>query len=57
MNSNEMEAVIFDVSDGIATLTLNRPSQRNALDSVMQGDCRACLGNPAGPGNPGAGHS
>lgn len=33
---DDMEAVSYAVSDGIATMTLNRPAQRNALDSVMR---------------------
>lgn len=33
-----MEAINYSVSDGIATLTLNRPQQKNALDSVMRNE-------------------
>jgi 2-(1,2-epoxy-1,2-dihydrophenyl)acetyl-CoA isomerase len=31
-----MEAIQFSVQDQVATLTLNRPAQRNALDEVMK---------------------
>lgn len=29
------EAVLFDIEDGVATITLNRPDQRNALSSMI----------------------
>jgi methylglutaconyl-CoA hydratase len=35
--------VLVDVSDGIATLTLNRPEKRNALDRRMIGELKAAL--------------
>jgi 2-(1,2-epoxy-1,2-dihydrophenyl)acetyl-CoA isomerase len=38
LNNTEMEAITYSVSDGIATLTLNRPQQRNALDGVMRNE-------------------
>lgn len=38
MNKTEMEAISYEVSDGIGTLTLNRPEQRNALDGVMRNE-------------------
>lgn len=31
-----MEAIVFSVQDQVATLTLNRPAQRNAFDEVMK---------------------
>lgn len=33
-----MEHILFAVADGIATLTLNRPAQKNAMDSVMKAE-------------------
>jgi enoyl-CoA hydratase/carnithine racemase len=33
-----MEAIRYAVSDGIATLTLNRPQQKNALDGTMRNE-------------------
>lgn len=38
-----MEAVLYDVSEGVATLTLNRPAQRNAIDLVMRDEIAQCL--------------
>lgn len=32
MNDPATEAVLYDVCDGVATITLNRPAQRNAID-------------------------
>jgi 2-(1,2-epoxy-1,2-dihydrophenyl)acetyl-CoA isomerase len=31
-----MDAVLYEVHEGVATLTLNRPAQRNALDEAMR---------------------
>lgn len=36
MDQTEMETIIYTVSEGVATLTLNRPKQKNALDMVMR---------------------
>lgn len=35
-NTNEFKAIKYEVMDGVATITLNRPAQRNALDRVMR---------------------
>ena len=35
--------VIYDVHDGVASLTLNRPERRNALSSAMMSELRRCL--------------
>lgn len=35
--------ILLDVADGIATLTLNRPDKRNAIDDAMRGDLIAAL--------------
>ena len=32
------EQLLYEVSDGVATVTLNRPEQRNALSDVMLGE-------------------
>lgn len=36
MSESVTEAVLYDVSDGVATITLNRPAQRNALDEEIR---------------------
>ena len=44
-------AVILTVEDGIATLRLNRPERRNAIDDATRGELIAALeqcGAPAG---------
>lgn len=33
-----MQTVLYEVADGIATLTLNRPAQKNAIDLVMRNE-------------------
>ena len=32
------EQLLYEVSDGVATLTLNRPEQRNALSAQLLGE-------------------
>ncbi len=34
--NSEFKAIKYEASDGVATITLNRPAQRNALDLVMR---------------------
>lgn len=34
----QREAILFDVADNIATITLNRPGNLNSFDDVMAGD-------------------
>jgi 2-(1,2-epoxy-1,2-dihydrophenyl)acetyl-CoA isomerase len=38
LDNAEMETITYAVSEGVATLTLNRPAQKNALDLVMRGE-------------------
>jgi len=40
---SEYTHILFDVSDEIATITLNRPEARNALSAEMRDDLRAAL--------------
>lgn len=43
MNRRSGEDLLFEVQDGIATLTLNRPDRRNALTTAMYEDIRDIL--------------
>ncbi len=38
-----METIRYEVADGVATLTLNRPAQRNAIDLVMRTEIAQCI--------------
>lgn len=38
MDNAELETITYTVSEGVATLTLNRPAQKNALDAVMRSE-------------------
>src|SRR5262245_45136691 len=37
------DEVLCSIQDGIATLTLNRPEKRNAINSAMMASCMAYL--------------
>lgn len=39
-----METIVFDVSDGIATLSFNRPAQKNAMDGTMKEEIGEVIG-------------
>lgn len=38
-----MQTVIYAVADGVATLTLNRPAQRNAISLAMRDELAQCI--------------
>ena len=38
-----MEAISFDVTNGVATLTLNRPARKNAIDAVMREELKEVI--------------
>jgi 2-(1,2-epoxy-1,2-dihydrophenyl)acetyl-CoA isomerase len=38
-----METVRYDIAEGVATLTLNRPGQRNAIDLQMREEIARCV--------------
>lgn len=38
-----MEAIRYEVVEGVATLTLNRPAQRNAIDLPMRDEIASCV--------------
>jgi enoyl-CoA hydratase/carnithine racemase len=44
METTEWQTIRYVVENGVATLTLNRPAQKNALDAVMRGELTAALG-------------
>src|SRR5437763_16101136 len=37
------EALLFDVTDGVATITINRPERRNALSWTVMSELRAAF--------------
>jgi 2-(1,2-epoxy-1,2-dihydrophenyl)acetyl-CoA isomerase len=42
------ETIVFDVSGGVARLTLNRPDRLNSFNTVMHGEVREALGSLKG---------
>jgi enoyl-CoA hydratase/carnithine racemase len=38
----EFETVLFEVSDRVATITLNRPERKNAMNQKLKDELRAC---------------
>ena len=44
MMGAEYEQILYEVADGVATVTLNRPEQRNALSAQMLGELVAAIG-------------
>jgi enoyl-CoA hydratase/carnithine racemase len=48
MSDQQEPLLLRDTSDGIATLTLNRPKQRNALSMALMGELNAALADIAG---------
>ncbi|TDH57255.1 enoyl-CoA hydratase/isomerase family protein, partial [Dankookia rubra] len=42
-DTTQASAIEFEVNDGIATLLLNRPKVRNAIDDAMRADLVALL--------------
>ncbi len=43
MSSSDLSTVLYEVEDGIATITMNRPEARNALSMALQRDLAAAL--------------
>ena len=48
MAEKQEPVLLRETSDGIATLTLNRPRQRNALSMALMGELNAALADIAG---------
>lgn len=48
MTDDKQPVVLHETADGIATLTLNRPRQRNALSMALMGKLNAALADIAG---------
>ena len=48
MAEQQEPVLLRETSDGIATLTLNRPRQRNALSMALIGELNAALADIAG---------
>ncbi|WP_312131440.1 enoyl-CoA hydratase/isomerase family protein, partial [Diaphorobacter nitroreducens] len=41
--SQVYERIVFEVQDGVATLTLSNPAKRNAFDPAMRGEMAAVV--------------
>ena len=41
----ELESLLYDESDGVAWVTLNRPEALNAFDTTMQEELRSPVGH------------
>lgn len=42
------EQIIYEVADGVATITMNRPDRMNAMTPVMNGEIRAAMQRASG---------
>jgi len=42
------QTILFDISGGVARLTLNRPDRLNSFNTVMHGEVREALARPQG---------
>jgi len=51
MSPPEFETVLYEVEDGIATITMNRPEARNALSMALQRDLQAAFGRAESDGD------
>ncbi len=43
MAATAFTTILFDISDGVATLTLNRPDRMNSFNTVMHGEVKSAL--------------
>jgi enoyl-CoA hydratase/carnithine racemase len=44
IEEGKMQTLLYEVADGVATLTLNRPAQKNALDVIMLSELAKVVG-------------
>ena len=47
-----MEAILYELNQGVATLTLNRPAQKNALGEVLRNEVADVDSRTSMPGSP-----
>lgn len=47
MSGTALERIVYEVADGVATITLNRPEKRNALDARAVEELKRALGDAA----------